>query len=271
MRRSLLAALLASTMAAVAAPAAAQQSRRPREYVSSGNVEGNKMMLLRRSFHRGPLRGLLDSKNAGTTSSEVNANAYRDVFLRTEARQVPDESIASSAGRRQTIHFSDVYSNGSPISADGRYVVFSASLDNLVSFDGNGHTDVRSDEIARRQDAENQRQLGGARGFLRGFQRSRDLGQRLLRRFSVDGGQPRPARPERSPRRVHRDRRKGVTKRVSVNSSEQEAPWRTPKSRSRQRPSTSSSGRLGQPRSRHRGRSRGRVRVRPLGRAPRSA
>ena len=188
--------------------------------VSSGNVEGNKMSYS--AFISTGGRFVAFDSNADNLVAS-DSNAYRDVFLRDRKLGKTRRINVSSAGEEANNDFSDVYSNGSPISADGRYVVFSAFADNLVPSDANGHTDV----------------------FIRDLQthRTRRISVNSAGQEALDGDSNDPAisadgrfvvfqstADNLVPHDLNgaldvfiRDRRKGVTKRVSVNSSEQES------------------------------------------------
>jgi WD40-like Beta Propeller Repeat len=150
-------------------------------------------------------------------------NTYRDVFIRDRKLGKTRLINVSSAGEQVNNDFSDAYSNGSPISADGRFVVFSAFAANLVPSDLNSHTDVfirdRQNHTTRRisvNSAEEEAQNGD----------SVDPAISADGRFVVFASTADNLVPNDLNTSVDvfiRDRKKGLTKRVSVNSSEQES------------------------------------------------
>jgi WD40-like Beta Propeller Repeat len=150
-------------------------------------------------------------------------NTFRDVFIRDRKLGKTRLINVSSTGEQVNNDFSDTYSNGSPISADGRFVVFSAFAANLVPSDLNSHTDIfirdRQKHTTRRisvnsaeEEAENGDSVDpaiSADGRFVVFASTADNLVANDSNGSVDV--------------FIRDRKKGVTKRVSVNSSEQES------------------------------------------------
>jgi hypothetical protein len=150
-------------------------------------------------------------------------NTYRDVFIRDRKLGKTRLINVSDAGDQANNDFSDAYSNGSPISADGRFVVFSAFADNLVPSDGNADTDVfirdREKHTTRRisvNSAEEEAQHGD----------SVDPAISADGRFVVFASLADNLVPNDSNGSVDvfiRDRKKGVTKRVSVNSAEEQS------------------------------------------------
>jgi len=150
-------------------------------------------------------------------------NTYRDVFIRDRKLGKTRLINVSSAGEQVNNDFSDAYSNGSPISADGRFVVFSAFAANLVPSDLNSHTDVfirdRQNHTTRRisvNSAEEEAQNGD----------SVDPAISADGRFVVFASTSDNLVPNDLNTSVDvfiRDRKKGVTKRVSVNSAEEES------------------------------------------------
>jgi hypothetical protein len=150
-------------------------------------------------------------------------NTYRDVFIRDRKLGKTRLVNVSSTGEQVNNDFSDAYSNGSPISADGRFVVFSAFAANLVPSDLNSHTDVfirdREKHTTRRisvNSAEEEAQNGD----------SVDPAISADGRFVVFASLADNLVPNDSNDSVDvfiRDRKKGLTKRVSVNSAEEES------------------------------------------------
>ena len=150
-------------------------------------------------------------------------NTYRDVFIRDRKLGKTRLINVSSSGEQVNNDFSDAYSNGSPISADGRFVVFSAFAANLVPSDLNSHTDVfirdRQNHTTRRisvNSAEEEAQNGD----------SVDPAISADGRFVVFASTADNLVPNDLNTSVDvfiRDRKKGVTKRVSVNSAEEES------------------------------------------------
>jgi Tol biopolymer transport system component len=70
-----------------------------------------------------------------------DTNLYQDVFIRDRKTGRTGRLNVRSGGAQADNH-SSVYSNGSPISANGRFVVFASLADNMVAGDTNGVTDI---------------------------------------------------------------------------------------------------------------------------------
>jgi Tol biopolymer transport system component len=203
-----------------ASEAAASIAKTERVSVSSIGVEGNQMSYS--AFISAGGRFVVFDSNADNLVGE-DSNTYRDVFIRDRKLDKTRLVNVSSAGEQANNDFSEIYSNGSPISADGRFVVFSAFAANLVPSDLNSNTDVfirdRQNHTTRRisvNSAEEEAQNGD----------SVDPAISPDGRFVVFASLADNLVPNDSNGSVDvfiRDRKKGVTKRVSVNSSEQES------------------------------------------------
>ena len=150
-------------------------------------------------------------------------NTFVDVFIRDRKLGKTRLISVSSTGEQPNNNFTQAYSNGSPISANGRYVVFSAFAANLVPNDGNIHTDVfirdRKKGTTKRVSVNSNEEeaLGGD---------SVDPAISADGRFVVFTSTADNLVPNDLNGAADvflRDREKGVTKRVSVNSSEEES------------------------------------------------
>ena len=167
-------------------------------------------------------RFVVFSSNADNLVAD-DQNTFRDVFIRDRKLGTTRLINVSDAGEQVNNDFTSAYSAGSPISADGRFVVFSAFAANLVPSDGNSHTDVfirdREKHTTRRisiNSAEEEAQNGD----------SVDPAISADGRFVVFASLADNLVPNDSNGSVDvfiRDREKGVTKRVSVNSAEEES------------------------------------------------
>ena len=149
-------------------------------------------------------------------------NTFRDVFIRDRKLGRTRLISVSSAGEQPNNH-TGVYSNGSPISADGRYVVFITSAANVVPNDGNSHTDVfirdRKKGTTKRVSVNsNEEEAQGGDSVDPAI--SPD-GRFVVFQSTADNLVPNDLNGAADV--FIRDREKGVTKRVSVNSSEEES------------------------------------------------
>jgi hypothetical protein len=106
--------------------------------VSSIELQGNQNSYT--AFVSAGGRYVVFVSNADNLIGE-DANTYRDVFIR-DRRSGRTSLVTRSTDGTQSNNESDAYSNGSPISADGRFVVFSSLADTLIASDSNALTDI---------------------------------------------------------------------------------------------------------------------------------
>jgi WD40 repeat protein len=151
-----------------------------------------------------------------------DTNTYPDVFVRDRKLGKTRLVTVSSTGVRSN-NASEDYSNGSPISADGRFIVFSSSADTLVPTDGNGQTDVFIRDL-RNHTTKRISVTSSEQEALHGD--SVDPAISANGRFVVFSSTADNLVPN-DLNGFHdvfiRDRKTGVTKRVSVNSAEEES------------------------------------------------
>jgi hypothetical protein len=151
-----------------------------------------------------------------------DVNTFGDVFLRDRKLGKTRLVSVSSAGV-QGNSSSDDYSNGSPISADGRFIVFSSSANTLVPSDGNARTDI----FVRDMKSHTTKRINvtsSEQEALHGDSVDPAIsanGRFVVFSSTADNLVPNDLNAVSDV--FIRDRKKGVTKRVSVNSAEEES------------------------------------------------
>ena len=154
-----------------------------------------------------------------------DSNTYADVFIRDRRRGKTKRVNVSSAGVEAN-NFSGAYSNGSPISADGRFVVFNSLADTLIAHDTNAQTDIfirdRKNATTKRVNVSSNEEEATGPGAAYSTDPAISADGRFVV-FTSTADNLVPNDLNGAADIFIRDRKKGVTKRVSVNSGEEES------------------------------------------------
>jgi Tol biopolymer transport system component len=203
----------------LAASAASGVATTRRVSVSSAEVQGNAAS--NTAFISSGGRYVVFISGADNLVGD-DQNTFRDAFLRDRRRGRTRLVSVSSTGEQANNNV-DCYSNGSPVSGDGRFVVFTSLATNLLQQgDGNGATDVF---IRDRENGTTGRvSVSSAEEEATGGD-STDAAISRNGRFVVFHSNANNLVPNDNNNATDvfiRDRKKGITRRVSINSAEDE-------------------------------------------------